>query len=218
MSHSHLTSKEKFMQHNDSLVSQDFIRRHIGIPLEGLIPYALGASLLFASVVFADTEARPVLIVPKSAGDRNMQADAQPESFESYQIRILRNQNHLQAEKIKTLREELAEINQKLHEMKPRLFTQSDPADQAKIATLAEKLREKEELANQLTAAKNALERDFASVRKKLTEMETVKEALTAMIEKQRLTKDQSHSEFKKQIEELHASTASEKSSLLKTM
>lgn len=210
------------MNHEASLVSKDFIRRHIGIPL---IPYALGVSLLAGQFVagqfaYADSGSslKPALIVPKGGSDKTIQAESQPESFESYQIRILRNQNQLQAEKIKVLREELAEVSQKLHELKPRLFAQSDPSDQQKIATLSEKLREKEELANQLTAAKTALERDFATVRKKLTEMETVKEALTAMIEKQRLAKDQSHTDFKKQLEEIRTTAANEKNSLLKSI
>lgn len=202
------------MKHADSLVSKDFIRRHFGIPL---FPYALGISLLMGGMTCADQVRAPVPILPKSTSDNGI-AEGQPESFESYQIRILRNQNHLQTEKIKALREELAEATQKLHELKPRLFTQSDPADQAKIASLAEKLKEKEELSNQLAAAKNSLEQEFASVRKKLTEMETVKEALTGMIEKQRLAKEQSSSEFKSQIDELRAKAASEKSDLLKVI
>ncbi|MCE5317459.1 MAG: hypothetical protein LLG04_08905, partial [Parachlamydia sp.] len=88
------------MNHADSLVSKDFIRRHFGIPLDRLFPYALGASLLLGGFAFAD---RSVPIVPKSASDKTI-AEGQPESFESYQIRILRNQNYLQTEKIKALR------------------------------------------------------------------------------------------------------------------
>src|ERR1700722_3707457 len=70
--------------------------------------------------------------------------ETQPESFESYQLRILRNQNYMQAEKIKALREDLLEANQKLYELKPHLFVQSDPADQTKIAELMQLLEEKE--------------------------------------------------------------------------
>lgn len=203
------------MNHADSLVSKDFIRRHFGVPL---FPYALGVSLFIGGIAFADQASRSAVpIVPKSVIDTSI-AEGQPESFESYQIRILRNQNYLQTEKIKALREELAEVTQKMHELKPHLFTQGDPADQAKISSLAEKLKEKEELANQLSIAKISLEQEFSSARKKLTEMETVKEALTAMIEKQRLAKEQTNADFKSQIDELRAKAASEKSDLLKTI
>ncbi len=205
------------MYQDDSLIP--FIRRHIGIPLLGItfkriLPFAIGMSLLTANALHADS--RQALIVPKAKADAH--ADAQPESFDSYQIRILRNQNQIQAEKIKALREELAEVSSKLHELKPRLFTQGDPADHAKIATLGEKLKEKESLTNQLNAAKNALETEFSAVRRKLTELETVKEALTAMIEKQRFDKDQHHADFNRQIEEVRAAASLEKSKLLKTI
>src|SRR5271154_4456166 len=111
-----------------SLSSFQFIRRHIGIPI-----CIAGIALLTTSGLYAEngTLPRSAIIVPKSAGASP--TEIQPESFESYQIRLLRNQNNLQAEKIKALREEVAEATRKLHELKPHLFTQGHPEDQAKI-------------------------------------------------------------------------------------
>src|SRR6202034_3737012 len=128
------------------------------------------------------------IIVPARDSEQNIAPETQPESFESYQLRILRNQNHLQAEKIKALREELLEVSQKLHELKPHLFKQSDPNDQAKIAELMQRLNDREQHLSQTLSTNQELEKEIDSTRKKLHEMETIKEALTAMVEKQRTT------------------------------
>src|SRR5437870_280211 len=47
------------------------------------------------------------LIIPIDMQDPSSYAEVHPESFESYQIRILRNQNNIQADNIKALRDEL---------------------------------------------------------------------------------------------------------------
>src|SRR5262245_736903 len=114
-----------------------FIRLHIGIPLGYLLPYAVGINLCTSGGLHAEES---TLIRPKILGDAAIQAVEQPESFENYQIRILRNQNQIQTEKIKALREELTDLYQKMHELKPHLFAHADPNDQAKIATLGERL------------------------------------------------------------------------------
>jgi myosin heavy chain 9/10/11/14 len=150
------------------------------------------------------------------SNDYTMASEVQPESYESYQLRILRNQNYLQGEKIKGLREELYEITQKLHELKPHLFKHGDPVDQVKISQLTQLLGEKEETLNHLTEVKEELSHQLSSARKKLNEMETVKEALAAMVDLHRSAKEQHAADFKKQIEEIQLDAELNKSELLR--
>lgn len=151
------------------------------------------------------------LIIPKGA---EKPSEVQPESFESYQIRILRNQNQIQSEKIKALREELLEVTQKLHELKPALFKQGDPADQEKIAELTVQLGQKEDALNRLSASKRDMEGELSSARKKAAELDTIKDALTAMVEKQRSAKEQNAQSFKTQIEEMRLTAETERNAL----
>lgn len=148
------------------------------------------------------------LIIPK---DMESQSEVQPESFESYQIRILRNQNQIQGEKIKVLREELLEATQKLHELKPHLFKQGNPADQERIADLVMQLGQKEEALNRISSTKRDMEQELSQARKKLSELDTIKDALTAMVEKHKIAKEQNAENYRTQIEELRAAADSEK-------
>lgn len=158
---------------------------------------------------------KPVLIIPRNAPGKDSYAEVQPESFESYQIRILRNQNHLQAEKLKLMRQELAEVTHKLHELTPHLFKQGDPADREKIAELSLRLIEKEQEIDRLIENKSQIESELALTKKASSDAETIKEALTAMVDKQRAIKEQNALNFKKEIEELYAFAAAEKNNLL---
>lgn len=156
------------------------------------------------------------LIIPKGALAEESIAGGQPESFDSYQIRVLRNQNQLQAEKIKVLRDELLELTHKLNELKPHLFKQSDPADQARIAELTYQLGKKEEALSGLTTSRRDMEAELNQTRKKITELEVVKDALTDLVDKHRTAKEQSAESFKTQIDDLYATTAQEKNALQK--
>src|ERR1700733_12349196 len=111
-------------------------------------------------------------------------SEAQPESFESYQIRILRNQNSLQTEKIKSLKEELLEVSRQLHEIKPQLFVQTSGADQAKIADLTLQLGQYKQDIDELHTKRVKLEAEQFEAGKKKRELETVKNALATFIEK----------------------------------
>lgn len=160
-----------------------------------------------------DRPSRFPIFSPQNSKDTG---DTQPESYENYQLRILRNQNHLQAEKIKSLREELHEVTQKLHDLKPHLFNKGDPADQVKIAYLTQLLKEKEDSLNQLTSTKERLDQDLSTVIKKLNELEIVKEALAKMVDSQRFEKERDTANFLKQIDEIQFTAEIEKSDLLK--
>ena len=155
--------------------------------------------------------AEATLIIPKGA---EKASEVQPESFESYQIRILRNQNQIQSDKIKALREELLEVSQKLHDLKPQLFKQGDPADQERIADLTIQLGQKEDALNRLSNTKRDMEQELSQARKKLTELDTIKDALTAMVDKQRTSKEQNAQNFKTQIEDMRLAAESERKSL----
>lgn len=229
------------MQKNPFDKVDEFIAAHIGKPVEGSNTLAPGKkrkrtvlavgmlTCIFAGIFAADMLSsgtacsensgnnKAQLIIPRT-GESNHSYESQPESFESYQIRILRNQNQLQSEKIKGLREELAELTQKLHELKPHLFKQGDPEDKAKISELNHHLGEKEALITRLTETKQELANELSTAKKKLGEMEMVKEALTSMIEKQRAAKEQNLVNFKKQIEEIRIAAANEKNILLNKM
>jgi len=231
------------MQQNNSNHSKDFIVSHIGKPVEQFIPSRQPAKFLRRNVVlfslfsciclgfavmkttnqvWGDSNSHPSngrysdILIPSNASSTNSAIEAQPESYENYQLRILRNQNSIQAEKITALREELQEISQKLHELKPHLFKHGDPADQAKIAQLTQLLGEKEETLNQQTVIKEQLDRDLTAARKKLNEMEIVKEALATMVDSHRSAKEQNIVDFKKQIEGIQLATEIEKSGLLR--
>lgn len=158
----------------------------------------------------------PIVIIPQSKQANNPYPDVQPESYESYQIRILRNQNNLQADKIRTLREEVMELNRKIHELTPHLFNKGDPADQEKIASLSLRLVEKEKEFTAMLQQKQHMEIEHAQSSKKLNEMETVREALASMIDKQRTSQIQSTAQFTKQIEDLRNLATEEKNQLIK--
>lgn len=145
-----------------------------------------------------------------------LQSDTQPESFDSYQMRILRNQNQLQEEKIKSLREELHEISQKLYDLKPQLSKRSDPADQSRIVNLSQQLGEKELLLHDLTKEHQELERELAVTKQKLHEKEIEKESLVAMIRKQRDERDQYYDNFKIQMEGLTNAAVKEQKAAVK--
>lgn len=216
------------MHQDHSDCNKDFIRNHIGIPIRKFFSFnqptlmrlvscfCLGALGISASDKlwgdFQTSPAKPMINVSHS----NSGNETHPESYESYQLRILRNQNHLQAEKIKALRDEMHEVTQKLHELKPHLFKQGDPADQAKIAQLIVLLGEKEEALNELTAIKEKLDKDLGTAKKKLIEMEIVKEALASMVDSHRDAKERNSADFKKQLAEIHLATEQEKSDLLR--
>jgi|688.fasta_scaffold06861_7 hypothetical protein len=154
------------------------------------------------------------LIIPRNMSLEEGYSASQPESFESYQIRILRNQNNLQAEKIKSLRDELLEVTHKLHELTPLLFMQGDKVDQGRLAELAIKLQEKGEEVERLNEGKSHLEIELAQAKKKLNEMDTIKEGLTVLVDKHRSLKEQNTIEFKKQIDELKMLASAEASQL----
>lgn len=191
--------------------NESFIRSHFGKPVFGAKTVSILASC-FAMCMGGISEGS--VIFPKDS--ETSSSETQPESFESYQIRILRNQNLLQAEKIKVLREELLEVNQKLHELKPHLFKKSDPADQERIAELTQLLSEKESHLTKLNENKRSVETELAYAKKKLSELETVKDALTDMVEKHRSNNEQNTAEFRKNIEELREIASNEKNQLLK--
>jgi hypothetical protein len=208
--------------HQDTPISnKDFIRNHIGKPigkffyLKHLMPCLCLGALSFntSNKVWGDYQNSPVKPMI-NASHLSSGSETHPESYESYQLRILRNQNYLQAEKIKTLREEMHEITQKLHELKPHLFKHGDPADQAKIAQLTVLLEEKEETLNGLTAIKEQLNGDLGVAKKKLVEMEIVKEALAMMVDSHRNAKERNTADFQKQLAEIQLTTEQEKTDL----
>ena len=201
------------MHQNYQKSNKEFIIKHIGRPIAHLTYCCLAAWGNLAWAEFHTNQSRPLIIQPQAS---NSARDSQPESYESYQLRILRNQNHLQAEKIKALREEMQEITQKLHDLKPHLFRQGDPADQLKIAQLTQLLGEKEETLNQLTQIKEQLDQDLKAAKKKLGEMEIVKEALASMVDSHRSQNERNGDDFRKKIEEMQVTTELEKNDLIR--
>jgi chromosome segregation ATPase len=212
--------------------SQDtkFIHRHIGMPIYGKDSYkktlkqarfplmkTFGFISFFTGVAFGLgtlLNPPPLFADPYLSGSSLAAGEAQPESFESYQMRILRSQNQLQAEKIQTLRTELLEINQKLNELKPHLFKHGDPENEAKIGELNHQLAQQEQAIEKLANEKAYIQAELESNQKKMKEMETVKEALTAMVEAQRQAKEQNLAHFMKQLEEIHTTAENHKTEL----
>lgn len=202
----------------------EFILNHVGKPVEKWWKTPRSSMIGLASCICLGAASASLLCSAASdPGGKQAKpminaavTESQPESYESYQLRILRNQNHIQAEKIKVLREEIHEVTQKLHELKPHLFKHGDPADQVKIAQMTQLLSEKEETLNQLTTTKEQLEKDLNAAKRKLDEMEIVKEALAAMVDSHREAKEKSSVEYQKQIESLQLLADQEKNDLLR--
>jgi nucleoid-associated protein YgaU len=139
-----------------------------------------------------------------------------PNSYDTYQIKLLVEQNRLQAEKIKQLRDELLSTTQRLHDIKPNLFTKSNAQDLAKIADLSQQLAESEELRVQLALHKENIDSETRDIKKKLNEMGVIKDSLAAMVETLRAGKEQEQQHYIKQIDEIRFTTSAEKNALLK--
>lgn len=75
-----------------------------------------------------------------------------------YNIRLLNEKNRQQAERIKELQKELAELNHSFHEYKLSLFSRSNPIDIAQIQNLTKELESKSQTINILTQQIKALD------------------------------------------------------------
>jgi hypothetical protein len=72
----------------------------------------------------------------------------------------LKETNRIQGNKIKTLKRQLVESNQKLHDVKAHLFTKGDPSDRARLAEICQDLVEKERQIQDLSETLAQLEND----------------------------------------------------------
>lgn len=126
----------------------------------------------------------------------------------------VREINRLQARKIKELKRQLNEANQKAHDVKTHLFTKGDPADRARLAEVCQELVEKERYNEdyQKKIAELEAERDFRS--QKITRMEQTIDALATMTDTQRETKEKAIFNFQSQIERLEEDAKREKQEL----
>lgn len=68
-----------------------------------------------------------------------------------YNIRLLNEKNRQQAERIKELQKELAELNHNFHDYKLSLFSRSNPVDVAQIQTLTKELESKSKVVDKLS-------------------------------------------------------------------
>lgn len=187
-----------------------FILKHIGNPISKRNPRVITCASFLASLTLSFG------LTADPYNSNSLTGETAPESFESYQMRILKNQNQLQAEKIQTLRGELVEINQKLNELKPHLFKYGDPENEARIAELNYQLSEKERVIHELTQAKAYLQAEMHSIQKKMQEMEIVKDALTSMVEAHRNAKEQNLTQFMKQLNEINTAAENNRTELEK--
>lgn len=129
--------------------------------------------------------------------------DGEEDSYENHQIRFLQEQNRKQAAKIKALRQELVEKMHGTHEIKASLFKQDgDPRDRAKIADLSQQLEEKERSINELADLMKNLEFELSTLQRKIDHSEVTREALAAMIEHLRTTKEQEYTAAQQRLEE----------------
>lgn len=123
------------------------------------------------------------------------------DEYLSYELKILREQNRRQASKIKSLKQEIVNRLQEQHDLKSTLFKQEgDPRDKARIAELNHQLSQKEMVTMQLQHQLKELEVEKQTFDKKMLHAEVTKEALTNMLEEQRVIRDREISKLRNHI------------------
>ncbi len=128
----------------------------------------------------------------------------------------LKEANRIQASKINSLKRQLVEANQKLHEVKSHLFTKGDPTDRARLAEICQELVEKERGNQELKDKLSRLENENEQSIQKIKRMEHTIDALAAMTDNQRETKEQAILSFQEQLDQLKNNANQEKSELQK--
>lgn len=91
-----------------------------------------------------------LMLVPQKSQSSTL--DSLQSSPEGYNQRLMNEQNRQQAERIKELQQELAELNHSFHEYKLSLFSRSNPVDLAQIQALTKELDHKNALIEKMKA------------------------------------------------------------------
>lgn len=137
---------------------------------------------------------------------------------EMSELEALSETNTLQSNKIKALKRQLVDANQKLHEVKAHLFTKGDPSDRSRLAEICQDLVEKDREAGEYKEKVEQLEKDKQEAYQKIVRMESTIDALAAMTDSQRATKDQAIITFQEQIEQLQNLAKGERDELLESI
>lgn len=134
------------------------------------------------------------------------------------EIDALSDTNKIQANKIKALKRQLVEANQKLHEVKGHLFTKGDPTDRSRLAEICQELVEKERQGCEYKERVEQLEKERQETYQKINRLEHTIDALAAMTDSQRSTKEQAILNFQDQIEQLQNLATAERKELTTTI
>jgi chromosome segregation ATPase len=134
------------------------------------------------------------------------------------EIDALNDTNKVQANKIKALKRQLVEANQKIHEVKGHLFTKGDPSDRSRLAEICQDLVEKERESCEFKEKVEQLEKERQETYQKINRLEHTIDALAAMTDSQRSTKEQAILSFQDQIEQLQNLANAERKELTSTI
>lgn len=116
---------------------------------------------------------------------------------QNYQVNI----SH--ADEIETLKQQLVETTRQLHEYKAHLFRSSHPQDTAKINALTRKIAEQDESNIKLTETLTQLQNDILQARKQSNTLEITADALSAMVQAQRVATESLEKDFASKQEHL---------------
>lgn len=130
----------------------------------------------------------------------------------------LNEANRIHTNKINNLKRQLVEANQKLHEVKSHLFTKGDPADRSRLAEVCQDVVEKEKSIQDLKQKLAQLDTEKEQSLQKIKRMEQTIDALAAMTDAQRETKEQALISFQGQLEQLQNHSRSEQEELQKNI
>ncbi|NGX42955.1 MAG: Chromosome partition protein Smc [Chlamydiae bacterium] len=127
------------------------------------------------------------------------------------EIVAIKETNRLQTSRIKELKRKIVEADHKLHEMKSQLFTKGDPAERARLAEICQALAEEKHTNEDLLDRIAVLEIENLTSEQKFARMESIIEALAAMTETQRTTKEQAIFSLQAKIDQIQEEAREER-------
>lgn len=104
---------------------------------------------------------------------------------------------------LESLQQQLHETTRELHKYKAQLFRSTHPEDKAKIGELSQRLAQQKAINEQLNLALQSLEKELLLIRKQVTTFEVTADALSAMVQKQRIAADARENEHRTQVQVL---------------
>lgn len=164
-----------------------------------------------------DSKSLKIIALEKKKNQPGITSSLPPSwTSDQHSPKTSRELRRLQAKKIKELKRQLNEADQKLHEIKANLFTKGDPADRLKLADICQRLAENEKQSSEFQHKIKELEAEKKLRNQKIVRMEQTIDALAAMTDSLRESKENIIFNFQNQVERLENDAERERKELKK--